>query len=330
MISDAEARIWTRLGPRGAYGQALLKVAATRQEVIAISADLLGSSGLDRFSQEYPERCVSVGIAEQQMVGFAAGLAREGFVPFVSSFAPFIGIRAAEQIRMNLGYMHSNVKLVAIGSGVSMGFLGNSHYGLEDLAYVAAIPGMQIYEPSDPYDLIDVLYAETSRYGPAYIRLTGAPGLFAPLRDSYSSEPIESPMRLRSVGQNGGLSLAVVTAGSMASVCRAALDFLPTKIQERVEIHVIRQIKPLMADWLDDLTARFDEVLVVHEHSRFGGLAGVLSQELMFRGQAMRIRSMNLDDEYGPTGDYQYVLSKHNLTSEAVSCRIKEILGDFT
>ena len=75
MISDAEARIWTRLGPRGAYGQALLKVAATRQEVIAISADLLGSSGLDRFSQEYPERCVSVGIAEQQMVGFAAGLA---------------------------------------------------------------------------------------------------------------------------------------------------------------------------------------------------------------------------------------------------------------
>ena len=128
-INKRNANMWSRIGIRAFYGQALSGIAAANPNVMAVSADLGRSSGLDRFSKEYPEQFLNAGIAEQNMVGVSAGLARMGFDVFASTFAPFASMRASEQVRMNMGYMHEPVKLVALGSGLAMGFLGNSHYG---------------------------------------------------------------------------------------------------------------------------------------------------------------------------------------------------------
>ena len=120
-LKKSLARAWSRIGPRGIYGQSLLEMAKENEKIFAMSADLGNSSGLDRFKKLLPERYLNIGISEQNMIGFSSGLSSCSFNVFVSSFAPFLSLRAGEQVRMNLAYMKSNVKLVAIGSGISMG-----------------------------------------------------------------------------------------------------------------------------------------------------------------------------------------------------------------
>ena len=141
------AKQWFKMGPRAMFGQFMLDIAKKNKDLIVLSADLGRSSGLGRFKSEFPDQYLSVGISEQNLIGIAAGLANEGHKVFVTSFAPFLSMRASEQIRMNLGYMKHNVNLVALGSGLSMGFLGNSHFGLEDIAIMRTIPNMNITCP---------------------------------------------------------------------------------------------------------------------------------------------------------------------------------------
>ena len=142
---------WSRMGPRAMFGQFMLELAKNK-DLIVISADLGRSSGLDRFKAAYPKQYLSVGICEQNLIGVASGLAREGYKVFVTSFAPFLSMRASEQIRMNLGYMKHPVNIVALGSGLSMGFLGNRHFGLEDTGIMRTIPGIMFF-PADNLEL---------------------------------------------------------------------------------------------------------------------------------------------------------------------------------
>lgn len=147
------AQSYSRFGPRALFGQFMLELAKTNKKLMVLSADLGRSSGLDRFKKEFPEKYLSVGISEQNLIGVSAGLAKEGYKVFVTSFAPFLSMRAVEHVRMNLGYMKLPVNLVALGSGISMGFLGNSHYGLEDISIMRSIPNINISSPADGLEL---------------------------------------------------------------------------------------------------------------------------------------------------------------------------------
>ena len=176
-INNKNVRQWSRLGPRAMFGQFMLEVGEKFENLMVLSADLGRSSGLDRFKKKFPKKYLSVGISEQNLIGVAAGLAKEGYKVFVTSFAPFLSMRASEQIRMNLGYMKLPVNLVALGSGVSMGYLGNSHFGLEDIAIMRTIPGLKISCPADPGEMRKMIFDYLSKkHGPSYIRLTGVPG----------------------------------------------------------------------------------------------------------------------------------------------------------
>ena len=178
---------WSRMGPRAMFGQFMLDIAKENKNLIVLSADLGRSSGLDRFKKEFPQQYLSVGISEQNLIGVASGLAKEGFKVFVTSFAPFLSMRASEQIRMNLGYMKLPVNLVALGSGVSMGYLGNSHFGLEDIAVMRTIPGINISSPADCFEMGKMLYDYSRKdLGPSYIRLTGIPGYPIVYEKNYS------------------------------------------------------------------------------------------------------------------------------------------------
>ena len=158
-ITPRNAQQWSRFGSRAVFGLAILSLAETKKNLMVLSADLGGSSGLSRFKNKYPDSYVNIGISEQNMIGVAAGLAKEGFVVFATSFAPFIAMRASEQIRMNMGYMNLNVKAVAIGSGVSMAFLGNSHYGIEDASVMRSIPNLTVVSPADCGEIIKAVFA---------------------------------------------------------------------------------------------------------------------------------------------------------------------------
>jgi transketolase len=318
-IDPSSARLWSRIGSRGMYGQAILDLAENRPDLMVLSADLGNSSGLDRFSRLFPDQFVNVGIAEQNLVGVAAGLAKEGYTVFASSFAPFIAMRASEQVRMNLGYMQLNVKTVGIGSGVAMGFLGNSHFGIEDAAVMRAIPGMTVVTPADCGEIVKVVNAAADHIGPMYIRLTGGPN--SPIVYSEEYEYILG----KAIQLREGSDVAIIANGSMVARSLSSADLLE-KEQVSASVFNFHTIKPLDFDVLSRIATKYRKVIVVEEHSVVGGLGGAIAEHWITYENPPQVRILGLPDYFGKTGEYEFLLERYGLTSSGIAASIREFL----
>ena len=222
-ITKAKAKLWSRIGARAVFGQAILECAKERDDFYVLSADLAQSSGLTRFRSEFPERMINTGIAEQNMIGVAAGLAKDGTNVFATSFSPFVTMRACEQVRMNMGYMQLNIKTVGLGSGLIMAQLGNSHFGLEDGSMMRAIPGMTVVNPADGAAIIKTVEALCDFKGPVYLRLTGGPGLPIVYEEDF---PFEIG---KAISVREGKDISIIAAGTMVYYARKAAEFLAGK-----------------------------------------------------------------------------------------------------
>lgn len=311
-INQSNARQWSRIGSRGVFGQAILAVAEQHPEMMVMSADLSNSSGLDRFKKSYPEQFLNVGIAEQNMIGVAAGLAKEGYNVFATSFAPFITMRAAEQVRMNLGYMNMNVKAVAIGSGVSMAFLGNSHYGIEDAAVMRAIPNITVVCPADCAEIFKTVQAAANFKGPMYIRLTGAVGNPPVYTQDYSFE-IGKAIILREPAD-----VTFIATGSMVYESLEAARLLE---ESGIKVGVINMhtIKPLDVCAID-LALKHSKILVtIEEHSIIGGLGSAVAEYKSSKINAPPHLILGLPDAFDVTGDYRFLLERHGLVASKIS-----------
>ncbi len=161
------------LGQRATYGTVLSELAPKYDDALVMTADFARSSGLKRFAEEHPDRMVNVGIAEQNMIGIASGLASEGYNVFASSFAAFVASRSYEQVRLHAGYMHHNIKIAGLASGVGVDYQGNTHYGLDDICTMRNIPGLTIVAPADCYEVANAVEALMEFEGPVYLRLCG-------------------------------------------------------------------------------------------------------------------------------------------------------------
>jgi transketolase len=315
LVNPANAKMWSRFGSRATYGQAILGLAEQCDNLVVMSADLGNSSGLDRFKSAYPEKFVNVGIAEQNLVGVAAGIAKEGFVVFASSFAPFISMRASEQIRMNLGYMGANVKAVAIGSGLSMGFLGNSHFGIEDAAVMRAIPGITVISPADCSEIVKTVFAAAHFEGPMYIRLTGGPGNPPVYLDDYNFE-IGRAVRLRS-----GSDVTFVACGTMVYESIKAAEILAEKGLS-VGVVNMHTIKPLDEEVLSELFNSTNLLVTVEEHSVIGGLGSAVAEFKAGVRAAPPQLIIGLPDYFGKTGEYDFMKERYGLVGSAIAERV--------
>ena len=313
--------MWSRIGIRAFYGQALSDIAAANPNVMAVSADLGRSSGLDRFSKEYPEQFLNSGIAEQNMVGVSAGLARMGFDVFASTFAPFASMRASEQVRMNMGYMHEPVKLVALGSGLAMGFLGNSHYGLEDLAVMRAIPGLTVISPADCAEVYKTLEACVGFEHPVYIRLTGAVSCPVVYTEDYDFE-IGKAVWLREAQK-----VTVISAGTTVGHCLKAAAALE---EDGINVGLLNMhtVKPLDCDAIANAVETSDTIFVVDEHTRIGGLGSAITDHIVENhGMGVRLFCHGIDDRYVETGNYPFLLQKNGLDAAGIEAFIRTKLA---
>ena len=197
------------LGKRGTFGSAFSELAPGRENVIAMSADFTRSSGLERFSKAYPEQFINVGIAEQNLLGVASGLASEGNNVFVTSFAAFIATRCYEQVKIHCGYMKHNVKVVGLASGFGVQQQGNTHYGLDDLCLMRSIPGLTILSPADSTEVVKATEALMDFEGPVYLRLCGEAGDPMVYKEDYHFE-IGKAITLRE-----GADVTIVATGTM-------------------------------------------------------------------------------------------------------------------
>ena len=313
--------MWSRIGVRAFYGQALSGIAAENPNVLAVSADLGRSSGLDRFSKEYPEQFLNTGIAEQNMVGVSAGLARMGFDVFASTFAPFASMRASEQVRMNMGYMHEPVKLVALGSGLAMGFLGNSHYGLEDLAVMRAIPGLTVISPADCAEVYKTLEACVGFEHPVYIRLTGAVSCPVVYTEDYDFE-IGKAVWLREAQK-----VTVISAGTTVGHCLKAAAALE---EDGINVGLLNMhtVKPLDCDAIANAVETSDTIFVVDEHTRIGGLGSAITDHIVeHHGIGVRLFCHGIVDRYVETGNYPFLLQKNGLDAAGIEAFIRTKLA---
>lgn len=311
-INQSNARQWSRIGSRGVFGQAILAVAEQHPEMMVMSADLSNSSGLDRFKKSYPEQFLNVGIAEQNMIGVAAGLAKEGYNVFATSFAPFITMRAAEQVRMNLGYMSMNVKAVAIGSGVSMAFLGNSHYGIEDAAVMRAIPNITVVCPADCAEIFKTVQAAANFKGPMYIRLTGAVGNPPVYTEDYAFE-IGKAIILREPAD-----VTLIATGSMVHESLEAAKLLNDSCIKTGVINM-HTIKPIDGNAID-LALRHSKLIVtVEEHSVIGGLGSAVAEYKAAKRNAPPQMILGLPDAFDVTGEYRFLLERHGLVGSKIA-----------
>ena len=306
------ARQWARIGPRGIYGLSLLNFAEINPSIFAISADLGNSSGLDRFKKTLPRRFKNIGIAEQNMIGFSSGLSTCGFNVFASSFAPFLSLRSGEQVRMNLSYMQSNVKIVAIGSGISMGFLGNSHFGLEDISIIRSMPNILIINPCDCFEVYKSVEALTNYDGPAYLRLTGAAPCPIVHNEDYKFELGKSYSLLK------GEEILILTYGSMVKNSLTAANKLIENHGLSIRLENIHTLRPIDKK-IKRLVNNFEKIFVIEEHSLIGGLSTIVSEIISNSSKNPKVfKSLCLPPSFLKSGTYDELLKKYSLTAEKI------------
>ena len=297
-IKKSEITRWAAMGPRAAFGMAVLKLYEEEPDFFVMSADLGSSSGLARFYSKYPDAFVNVGIAEQNLIGVAAGLAKDGTPVFATSFAPFISMRASEQIRMNMGYMSLNIKAVGLGSGLAMNTLGASHFGLEDIAVMRTIPGMTVLCPSDGLQIAKCVEAS-----------------------KHFDYEIGKAIILKQ-----GNDVAFIATGSIISQTLKAANLLEEKgiTCKVIDMHTV---KPLDKDTLNSLT-EYKLIVTVEEHNIFGGLGSAVAEYYANRKERPRQLMLGVNDFYPHPGKYEYLLNECGLTPEKISERVMETYAE--
>ena len=313
-IKKSEIKRWATMGPRATFGMGVLKLYEKEPDFYVMSADLGSSSGLTRFYSKYPEGFVNVGIAEQNLIGVASGLAKDGTPVFATSFAPFISLRAAEQIRMNMGYMHLNVKAVALGSGLAMNTLGASHFGLEDIAVMRTIPGMTVLCPSDGLQIVKCIEASKHYNGPVYIRLSGGSDI---IYDEDFIYEIGKSIELKK-----GQDIALIATGSIVAQTLNAADILE---EQGISCSVIdmHTIKPLDIDMLNSLR-EYQLIATIEEHTVFGGLGSAVAEHYACGKSRPRQVIIGINDFYPHPGSYEYLLRECGLTPEKIAERVMD------
>ena len=299
----------TKLAQRNYYGKALAKLAEENPNVVVLDADLAGSTKTSEFRKVAPERFIEVGIAEQDMIGIAGGLAASGKTVFASTFAVFATGRCWEQIRLAMAYPRLNVKVVSTHCGISVGPDGASHQALEDIAIMRAIPNMTVISPADAYEAYAATLAIADFDGPVYMRLGRAdmPVLF----DEDVKFEIGKAKKLRS-----GSDVTLIGTGQMVSLCMDAAEMLE-KDRISAEVINISTIKPLDIEAIYESVSKTGCVVTAEEHSVIGGLGSAVA-EFLSENCPCPITRVGTRDTFGESGDPDELFKKYGLTAEDI------------
>lgn len=303
-------KMWSRLGSCGAYGAAMNELAAIDKNVVAITADLCFYSGLDRFKKKYPDKFYNIGIAEQNLVGVAGGLASEGFTVFASTYASFATTRALDQVRVAMGYMNMPIKLVGLTSGLSVGILGATHMCIEDMAILRAIPNITILSPADCAETVKATMAAAEYPGPVYLRLTGQ--MNEPIvYDTDYDYQIGKGIKLME-----GKDLTIIATGTMVYKARKVADMLK---EDHISCTVIdmHTIKPMDESIIDRECCGKKLVVTIEEHSIIGGLGSAVA-EYFAKVPTCPIYMLGLSDSYPHAGEYDYLIAQQGLSTDAI------------
>lgn len=295
---------------RDIYNQTLLDIARTDRNAIVVVNDSVGSSKLDKLKKELPGQLVNVGIAEQDMVGVAAGLENGGKIPFVSAAGCFLSARATEQIKADLAYSQRHVVLCAQSPGVAYGALGATHHSIEDVAWMRILPHMTVLVPADPAETEQALRWAYGHDGPVYIRISRAK-VPAVHPDDFIFEPGKSHT-LRP-----GNDVTIMANGTVLHRALAAADLLAARgIQARVVS--MGSVKPIDEEAIVAAATETAGIVTVEEGLASGGLGGAVA-EVAARTHPTRVTMLGLPDVFAPTGSATWILDHFGMDPEGIA-----------
>ena len=303
---------WMMMGTRNAFGSFLTEIATDHPEIFAMTADFTKSTGLTKFKELYPHQFLSTGIAEQNMIALASGLASEGYNVFASSFASFVTTRCYEQVKVNLGYMQHNVKLVGIASGLGVSHQGNTHFGLDDVSLMRAIPNMTIVVPSDCTEVAKATIALAEMEGPAYLRLVGEG--FVPI---VNTDDYEFKIG-KGVKKHEGNDVLIIANGTMVNQSIKVAKELSE--QNGIETTVINMhtVKPLDTQIIDENISGKKLIVTIEEGLINGGLGSAIAEHVASIGNAPKLLRLGIKDIFPHAGSYQYLLQQCGIDVESI------------
>lgn len=306
------------IATRDAYGQALVELGRSDSRIVALDADLSGSTKTAQFAKEFPDRFFNAGIAEANMVGMAAGLAAGGMIPFASTFAVFAAGRAFEQIRQSVAYPRLNVKIVATHGGITVGEDGGSHQSVEDLAIMRALPNMTVLCPADGPETAAAIRAAAAFDGPVFVRLGRGkvPVIFA----EACPFALGRGVTLRAGGDLTFMGTGLMTAAALAAAASLAGEGIDARV-----LH-FGTIKPLDRDLVLQAGRETGAVVTAEEHSIIGGLGSAVC-EVLAEGCPVPVERIGMPDVFGQSGPADALLEHYGLTSTHLVAAARRVLG---
>ncbi|HTG67727.1 MAG TPA: transketolase C-terminal domain-containing protein [Candidatus Udaeobacter sp.] len=297
----------------------LLELAKNDSDIMVLASDSRGSAAMAPFASTYPEQFVEVGIAEQNIVGISAGLAHSGKKPFVTSPACFLSMRSIEQIKVDVAYSATNVKLVGISGGVSYGALGMSHHSVQDLAVMRAIPGLAVVLPADRHETKKMTEALVKHEGGAYVRIGRNP-----VEDVYDSDDYEFVIG-KAVTMREGSDITIIAAGETV---RVALDAEAALKEAGVSCRVINMhtIKPLDEAAIVKAARETGRIITIEEHSIHGGLGAAIA-EVVVQEHPVPVKIVGIPDEPAIAGKTSEVFDHYGISADNIKKIALEMLG---
>lgn len=317
-FNSINIRSWSMMGANGVIGVAALELAELDKNIVVLTADQCLNSGLTRYKNSYPTRFFNIGIAEQNMVNVAAGLAKEGFNPVATAQAPFISMRSTDQVRISLGYMKLGVKLIGLSSGFSQGEYGATHHSINDLAIVRSIPNLTIYSPADCTETVKILLSLAGNPDPVYVRLTGITRNPVVYKSDYEF------VSGKSIVLSEGSDITIFATGTLVYTCLEAAEELAA-MGISAKVVNIHTIKPLDVEAIYEAC---DSKLIVtaEEHSIIGGLGGAVAEVLAQMKKHPPLKIIGAEDIYIKANDYDKLIINSQLSKEFV---LQKIIGAY-
>lgn len=301
---------------RDAFGQALEELGSKNKDVVVLDADLASSTKTNYFAKRFPERFFQCGVAEQNMMGIAAGLAASGKIPYVASFAVFVTKRAADQVSISVAYSGFNVKIVGAYTGLFNGRTGATHMAVDDISIMRAMPGMVVIDPADAEETRQVVFAAAEYQGPVYIRETRDewPDIF----DSSYDFKLGKGSVVRE-----GEDITLIGCGVMTSEAIAAAEILEG---QGISTRVVNMatVKPIDQDLIIECARQTKAIITCENHNIYGGLGSAVS-EVIVQNQPVPVKIIGIGDTFNECGTNRELIKKYGMDADTIARESKKL-----
>lgn len=317
-ITKGLIRSWSRLGQRGTFfGVAMPEIAKEKENLMVVTADLAQLSNLSRFAEQFPDKFLNVGIAEQNMIGVSAGLAMEGYLVYATTYASFIAVRDLEHVRQHLSNLNLNVKLIGTAAGVVAARSGVAHWASEDVTFMRALPGMMVMSAADSLEAFEMALYSARHKGPMYIRLNGVPNCPMVYDESYEFEPEKISILQK------GEDVALIGTGLMVHEAQETAKILADS-GISCTVANMHTIKPIDKTTLKELFDSHKLIVTMEEHNIIGGMGSAVAEYKATLEHTPQQIFIGFPDSFTKAGTSLYIWEQFGITAPQVAERVKK------